>query len=574
MKTIFPARYAQRFLKLANRVALLLLVSTSSIPADTLQSAVEFEFDNENYHVKCWDKTNANPGPYWSRERNMLSCTHNRIQIPGHGFTILAEVSTDPVIISTEAEMELSYTVPYLLHRTAKIEQAETATYLTLPVIEWMIDWDFSGLVAVDGNEGPGEMAYLGLWALIVDGSWKYFYNTNTGNNSEYTVYDDGLRLVDNQYQHNHGPWTAPDLSVGDTISFESYTCPGGPDPITPHWLESKCSVPGEVIYFQNSVGFETGIAIVMVAESETLQIGPIVIDGGEAITCFGKNTTMSSFGISCTAHSHGISVSVTPVETGSKKYPVRKVGPASWEVITPPSVFEVSKSFSDQSGDAVEVTLTCNGGLPLEQKFNISEGNPVSFVLKHFIPGQTDCEVTETSPGGAYTPSYDNGSSVSGTGCLFTDIEVDKYTCAITNQANAATFTAYMDWPPETGDQAMGNSAHVTITCNSEINTDGSVESSGLWLLEDELSHGESLTATVVHTVDTECWATQEIDVSGVESSDDCGPISLGPGQTAECTFSNSMFFEGIPMLRHYGLALMALLMLGVGLIGFRRFA
>ncbi|MBT8060186.1 MAG: IPTL-CTERM sorting domain-containing protein [Gammaproteobacteria bacterium] len=33
-------------------------------------------------------------------------------------------------------------------------------------------------------------------------------------------------------------------------------------------------------------------------------------------------------------------------------------------------------------------------------------------------------------------------------------------------------------------------------------------------------------------------------------------------------------MFFEGIPTLSQWGMALMALLMLGVGLVGFRRFA
>jgi hypothetical protein len=33
-------------------------------------------------------------------------------------------------------------------------------------------------------------------------------------------------------------------------------------------------------------------------------------------------------------------------------------------------------------------------------------------------------------------------------------------------------------------------------------------------------------------------------------------------------------VFFEGIPTLNQYGLALLALLMLGVGAVGLRRFA
>ncbi|MCH8058292.1 MAG: IPTL-CTERM sorting domain-containing protein [Proteobacteria bacterium] len=43
--------------------------------------------------------------------------------------------------------------------------------------------------------------------------------------------------------------------------------------------------------------------------------------------------------------------------------------------------------------------------------------------------------------------------------------------------------------------------------------------------------------------------------------------------GDSEECTIINTAFFEGIPTLNQYGLAIMALLMLGVGFVGFRRF-
>ena len=38
-------------------------------------------------------------------------------------------------------------------------------------------------------------------------------------------------------------------------------------------------------------------------------------------------------------------------------------------------------------------------------------------------------------------------------------------------------------------------------------------------------------------------------------------------------CTITNTESFEGIPTLSQYGMAIMALLMLGVGFIGMRRF-
>ena len=60
----------------------------------------------------------------------------------------------------------------------------------------------------------------------------------------------------------------------------------------------------------------------------------------------------------------------------------------------------------------------------------------------------------------------------------------------------------------------------------------------------------------------------------SSVETTDDCnGAVSVTPGSTATCAFTNTVFFEGIPTLSQYGLAIMALLMLGVGFVGFRRF-
>ncbi len=64
----------------------------------------------------------------------------------------------------------------------------------------------------------------------------------------------------------------------------------------------------------------------------------------------------------------------------------------------------------------------------------------------------------------------------------------------------------------------------------------------------------------------------------SAVEVTSDCGSeaspgMDIGIGEGASCTITNTLFFEGIPTLNQYGLAIMALLMLGVGFVGFRRF-
>jgi hypothetical protein len=47
---------------------------------------------------------------------------------------------------------------------------------------------------------------------------------------------------------------------------------------------------------------------------------------------------------------------------------------------------------------------------------------------------------------------------------------------------------------------------------------------------------------------------------------------IAANSGDEIACEIVNTVFFEGIPTLNRFGMAILALLMLGVGLIGFRR--
>jgi len=58
------------------------------------------------------------------------------------------------------------------------------------------------------------------------------------------------------------------------------------------------------------------------------------------------------------------------------------------------------------------------------------------------------------------------------------------------------------------------------------------------------------------------------------VEVDNGCGDITVSHGEGDSCLITNTVFFEGIPTLNQYGMAILALLMLGVGLVSFRRFA
>lgn len=236
---------------------------------------------------------------------------------------------------------------------------------------------------------------------------------------------------------------------------------------------------------------------------------------------------------------------------------------------------FQVTKDFSDGSTDDVDVTLTCNTGLPLEQSLTIAGGDPfgVLFVVTDYIDGTMSCSVTEVTN----TPGYDMDTS----GCVWVNVMTadSPFSCVVNNTARDGTFTVNKDWNvfnEDEGGSEVIEQADVTIWCDAEITNGGSHDyDSDNWYLSDSLGDGESLTARVSTLTGTaNCWAYESIDQSGVESSGDCGSRPIAAGATSSCTFTNTVFFEGIPTLSQYGLALMALLMLGMGMVGFRRFA
>ena len=246
---------------------------------------------------------------------------------------------------------------------------------------------------------------------------------------------------------------------------------------------------------------------------------------------------------------------------------------------------FQVTKTFSDNNPADVQVVITCNTGLPLEQEFIISQGNPVNFVVSSFIPAEMNCVVEEIGGTDGYITSYDAGT-VTGVadiinddpyGCYFEGIIGGQFTCDLTNTAEPTTFTVYKDWVIENDSRDFVDLlVDVTISCESEIFEDGAVQvNDDLWILSGEIGDGGSLTATVDTTTGSaRCSAVENISQSsGVESADDCFWRDIPAGSSDFCTFTNTVFFEGIPTLNQYGLMVLALLMLGVGAVGFRRF-
>jgi hypothetical protein len=114
---------------------------------------------------------------------------------------------------------------------------------------------------------------------------------------------------------------------------------------------------------------------------------------------------------------------------------------------------------------------------------------------------------------------------------------------------------------------------ARVSISCNT-----------GLVLDENrELGHGESVEFVVSRFVDgaLDCSILEEADdryiveyrnvSANTTSADSCDYHDIAAGARFECEITNTVFSEGIPTLGHYGIAIMVLLMLGLGWTGLR---
>ena len=259
-------------------------------------------------------------------------------------------------------------------------------------------------------------------------------------------------------------------------------------------------------------------------------------------------------------------------------------------EAASSASFFATSIDFTDNNLATVTATITCNSGLPLTQSIDISEGADVNFAIEALsftTPGVT-CEIMIAGTDSAYTVMASANGGGAASSCVFVagtaaagEALFDNSrnnSCAFIAVADAAIYTVTKDWVvPDAGNEEMDYDVDVTITCATEILTVDGAAHDGSSTVSLVLGDGDSSYVTVDTSAGaSQCSANEDISQSGVESeaSEDCTNAVLPAGGSASCTFTNTVFFEGIPTLSQYGLVIMALLMLGVGFVGFRRFS
>jgi hypothetical protein len=232
-------------------------------------------------------------------------------------------------------------------------------------------------------------------------------------------------------------------------------------------------------------------------------------------------------------------------------------------------ATFAVNKVFDDNNPAEVDVTISCNTGLPLEQTTSISQGDGVVFVVNDFADGEMDCDITESVPDG-YNPNYFNGSSDSSVSCEHNEVAFGQASnCTITNTLQEVEVEVTKVWIDENPQFNAVNLADAEWECSNVAfgPDDGLLEFFG--------NPGED-SFFVFPSWDggTDCSITEVlIPDGGVEVDDgECDSVVVFPGVDGACTIFNTRLFEGIPTLSQYGLALLAMLMLGLGFVAYRR--
>ena len=276
-------------------------------------------------------------------------------------------------------------------------------------------------------------------------------------------------------------------------------------------------------------------------------------------------------------------------------------------------ATFEVTKEFTDDDDGGpynptdVKVTLSCFTGLPLVQSQDINQKQDVVFVVESFTDGELACDVSEDLDApelAGYTPTYTAGGTPGGTsdedGCHFDNVPgTAENTCAIVNDPDPVPVEIEKDWTiVGSGGDQVDQHFELTLYCDAEI-VGGYTEKNygyggcgGLHSLTATrgtrqvgpgytsclVLEGEGDTTFTPEVIPewpgSHCWVDEQVYDDAVEVDNGCGDITVSHGEGDSCLITNTVFFEGIPTLNQYGMAILALLMLGVGLVSFRRFA
>jgi len=273
---------------------------------------------------------------------------------------------------------------------------------------------------------------------------------------------------------------------------------------------------------------------------------------------------------------------------------------------------YDDSQAGSDFADYGVDVKIVCTSGNDPTQTTTITKNQNGDFQIENLPDNTHDCTVTETDGPAGFSPDYEascNSGGCAGSGyldsdndfdgCKFTNVQKSGsvYKCAITNFTDPAFITIDKTWVLENTSFDDFNGAYdIKLECETDVfecndsSCDSGTNHSNNKASIKNINGDETLYFKLPHPdyPSDDCTIEEKIKDSVVEVTfgEGCGElqnqskpskkkseITVESGDDVTCNITNTVFFEGIPTLNHYGMAILALLMLGVGFVGFRRF-
>ena len=263
---------------------------------------------------------------------------------------------------------------------------------------------------------------------------------------------------------------------------------------------------------------------------------------------------------------------------------------------------------------DSVLVSITCDNGTIAPTNAVLGNGEGQVFVIDNLGTSTAECTVTQSAlsdydslylcdptADAAGDAQCGNPDALSETSCSYAAVAADQAGyCAIYNLPSFVDVDVTKVWEEFGAEQAdFDTDVRLTLFCEATGLFGGEIDGgtrfgSGPWfrtvILSDYTDEdgdyiGEGTVTFGVRPTwyptesdpddqeYQECYVQEDINNSAIEVDNGCTGIEVSAGMGDECTITNTVFFEGIPTLSQYGMANMALLMLGVGFVGMRRF-
>lgn len=251
-------------------------------------------------------------------------------------------------------------------------------------------------------------------------------------------------------------------------------------------------------------------------------------------------------------------------------------------------ATFTVQSRFVDNNNiTPVTLHLSCNTGQILDQSKTVQPNEgvfgkfEVSFVVSSLGSTPLNCTVTQDAPFG-YTPSYtclgesDCVEAQSASSCSFTNVATGTDNlCQVQSYPNPVPFTVIKEWLFEAEEIGEQDFAKINFECQNVFGGDGQVNGNLMQWNWSVAGNSERIANIQPNFLgNTSCRAMESNTFSAVEAINACEdwmPVLIGDSSRS-CTITNNVFLEGIPTLGEYGRWLMALLLLGIGMVAVRR--